>query len=73
MASQGVKIGLGASKIDPLAHVRFQKSIYSMCLTHFYRFLVNFEVLLGGVFGEKIGENSMMFSMLCFYYLGKHF
>ena len=50
----GSKISLGASKIDPLSHYFFKKSISSKSLTHFYSFFVNFGVLLGGIFGEKI-------------------
>ena len=66
MASQGVKIGLGAMKIDLLSTFCIKKCNPPMLTTHFYRFFVILGVLLGGIFGEKIDEKSLLFSMLFF-------
>ena len=72
-APPGLKIHLGAFKIDLWCYFCFKKCNPPMWITHFYRFLVNLDVFLGGIFDEKIVQTSSIFAMLFFSPFGEHF
>ena len=69
----GLKIHLGAFKIDLWCYFCFKKCCGPMMLTHFYRFLIDLGLPFGGYFGEKIDKKSYLFSILFFPSFGDHF
>ena len=72
-APPGLKIHLGAFKIDLWCYFCFKKCNPPMWITHFYPFWIDLGLPFGSYFGGKIVKKSVVFSMLFFSSFWDHF